>query len=592
VSDGTPFFAVLPRPRGSLLRLVALFFLSSTLPYPQLAHAQDSSSSSPSSSSLHGTVINSVTREAIGHALVFSPDNRFAAFTDDQGRFEFQLPRIESSSSISINGPGFNNSSMQLMARKPGFLESNSQASQPQDAVNDDMTVALIPESLIVGRVNLPSSNQSDRITVEVYKRQVRDGRPYWGPAARATTRSNGEFRIANLAAGTYKVFTDELLDRDPITFNPVGQLYGYSPIYYPAASDFTSASPVILEAGKTFQIELSPALRPYYPVKIAIANMEGGSPMNVSVALEGHKGPGYSLGYTGDPGIEGMLPNGNYSVEATLQQGQQTATGIVNITVKDASLTHTSIAVVPNGSIPVTIKNELSGNGQQTVGSVTSGQFSRAQKADVSLQPADDFDSEGFALRPPRKPNDNDLVLENVRPGRYWITVEPFSGYVASAVAGSIDLLRQPLVVGPGGASLPVEVVLRDDGASIEGTVEGTAPAAAGARGGATIIGAAIGGSTMISRIQMASGPYVYCIPLPDSPGRFVVGRVSSEGTFQFQQLPPGVYRVLAFDRQQGELEYHNADAMSVYEGKGPVVRLAPGQTEQVRVALISTKE
>jgi hypothetical protein len=348
------------------------------------------------------------------------------------------------------------------------------------------------------------------------------------------------------------------------------------------------SASPIILEAGKTFQIELSPVLRPYFPVKIAIANMEGGSPMNVSVALEGHKGPGYSLGYTGDPGIEGMLPNGNYSVETTLQQGQQTATGIANITVKDASLTHTSIAVVPNGSIPVTIKNELSGSGQQAVGSVTGGQFSPARKADVSLQPADDFDAEGFALRPPRKPNDNDLVLENVRPGRYWLTVEAYSGYVASAVAGSVDLLRQPLVVGPGGASLPVEVVLRDDGGSIEGTVEGTDPAAAGVRSGATIIGAA----TMISRIQVPTGPYVYCVPLPDSPGRFVVNRVSSEGTFQFQQLPPGVYRILAFDRQQGELEYHNADAMSVYESKGPVVRLAPGRTEQVRVTLISTKE
>ena len=596
VSDCMSFSAVLSRPRGSwLLWQVALFFFSSTLPHPQPAHAQDTTGSNPSSSNLHGTVINSVTREGIGHALVFSPDNRFAAFTDDQGHFEFQLPRIESSSNLSTElgfSHGSNNASIQLMARKPGFLEPNWQTSQPQDALSDDTTIALVPESLIVGRVNLPSSNQSDRITVEVYKRQVRDGRPYWGLAASATTRSNGEFRIANLAAGTYKVFTDELLDRDPITFNPIGQLYGYSPIYYPAAGDFASASAIILEAGQTFQIELSPVLRPYFPVKIAIANMEGGSPMNVSVALEGHKGPGYSLGYTGDPGIEGMLPNGNYSVEATLQQGQQTATGIANITVKDASLTHTSIAVVPNGSIPVTIKNELSGNGQQTVGSVTSGQFSRAQKADVSLQPADDFGSEGFALRPPRKPNDNDLELENVRPGRYWLTVEPYSGYVASAGAGSVDLLRQPLVVGPGGASLPVEVVLRDDGASIEGTVEGTAPASAGARSGATIIGAAIGGATMISRIQVATGPYVYCIPLPDSPGRFVVNRVSSEGTFQFQQLPPGAYRILAFDRQQGELEYHNADAMSVYESKGPVVRLASGQTEQVRVTLISTKE
>jgi hypothetical protein len=156
------------------------------------------------------------------------------------------------------------------------------------------MTIVLTPESLIVGRVNLPSSNQSDRVTVQVYKHQVRDGRPYWVPAANATTRSNGEFRVANLAAGTLS------------------------------------------------------CSRPYYPVKIAITNMGGGSAMNVSVALEGHRGPGYSLGYTGDPSIDGMLPNGNYTVEATLQQDQQTVTGTVNITVKDAPLTHTSMAVIP----------------------------------------------------------------------------------------------------------------------------------------------------------------------------------------------------------------------------------------------------
>jgi hypothetical protein len=51
-------------------------------------------------------------------------------------------------------------------------------------------------------------------------------------------------------------------------------------------------------------------------------------------------------------------------------------------------------------------------------------------------------------------------------------------------------------------------------------------------------------------------------------------------------------VYRVLAFDRQQSELEYQNTEAMSIYDDKGPVVRLGLSQTEQVHVNLISTKE
>jgi len=587
------FSAVLRRPRRylplwlvALLILIFIFIFVSTLSHPQPAHAQDIQGSNPPSSSLRGTVINRVTREPVARALVYSQDNRFAIFTDDQGRFEFEVPRIEPSPNISKGGRTFYNrsfnGSFQLMARKPRFLESgNSTSYQPPSAITDEMTITLTPESLIVGRVNLPSSNQFDRITVEVYRPLVRDGRQYWAPAASATTRSNGEFRVANLAAGTYKIFTDELLDRDPITFDPGGQLYGYPPIYYPGAADFASASAITLEAGKTFQVELSPVLQPYYQVKIAVTNIGAESELNLSVARQGRKGPGYSLGYAGDSSIEGTLPSGTYTVEASTQQGQPTADGSVNITVKDAPLTHVSMSLLPRGSIPVNIKDERSEKGRQSVGSVRVGNFSREAKADISLQPADHFDWMGFAsVRLPRKAHDNDLALDNVRPGRYWLSVSPYFGYVASAVAGSVDLLRQPLVVGPGGASLPIDIVLRDDGAAIEGTVEGM-PAPASARGTA---GA--------GPVPMAGNAFVYCIPLPDSPGRFTAGGISADGTFQLQQVPPGAYRVLAFDRQQDQLEYQNAEAMSVYDSKGPVIRLAPGQTEQVRVPLIFIEE
>ena len=418
------FSAVLRCPKRSpLLWLAALFIIYISLLCSQLAFTQDTQNRNSLPGSLRGTVINSVTREPLAHALVASFDNRFATFTDDQGRFEFEVPRIETNTNISAPG-GFAggvssySSSIQLMARKPGFLESgNGVSSQFRNGVSDDMTIALTPESLIVGRVNLPSSNQSDRITVEVYKRQVRDGHPYWASAANTITRSNGEFRLADLTAGTYKIFTDELMDRDPITFDPAGQLYGYPPIYYPAATDFASASAITLEAGKTLQVELSPVLQPYYQVKIAVTNIGAESGLSVAVARQGHKGPGYSLGYAGDSSIEGMLPSGTYTVEATVQQGQPTADGIVNITVKDAPSTHASMTVLPCGTIPVTIKDDRSEKGRQFFAMMTDGRSSRRATADVNLTPADDFEWVGVSLRPPRKPNDDDLVLDNVRP-------------------------------------------------------------------------------------------------------------------------------------------------------------------------------
>jgi hypothetical protein len=44
-------------------------------------------------SSIRGTVINGSTREPIGHALVYSQDNRFATWTDGDGHFEYPLPK-------------------------------------------------------------------------------------------------------------------------------------------------------------------------------------------------------------------------------------------------------------------------------------------------------------------------------------------------------------------------------------------------------------------------------------------------------------------------------------------------------------------
>ena len=41
---------------------------------------------------IHGTVINSVTHDPIGRALVYSGDNHYATLTDSEGRFEFTQP--------------------------------------------------------------------------------------------------------------------------------------------------------------------------------------------------------------------------------------------------------------------------------------------------------------------------------------------------------------------------------------------------------------------------------------------------------------------------------------------------------------------
>ena len=57
--------------------------------------------------------------------------------------------------------------------------------------------------------------------------------------------------------------------------------------------------------------------------------------------------------------------------------------------------------------------------------------------------------------------------------------------------------------------------------------------------------------------------------------------------GKYVLPQVPPGDYRILAFDTPQ-RLEYRNPVVLRTYESKGQIVHVAAGQKVQVTVELI----
>jgi hypothetical protein len=546
---------------------------------------------------LRGTVVNSVTHEAIGRALVFSPDNRFATMTDERGHFEFTFARAEGEYGSAFSGPpGVQSPAISkapqvgsdrpfaLMARKNGFL------AHPHDLVQlspeqNEVTISLAPEGRIVGHVILPGADGSDRIQVEVYRRQVHEGRERWEPAGSSVSRADGEFRFAGLRSGSYKLFTHELLDRDPLTSNRRGQLYGYPPVYYPESADFATAAVIRLSAGETFQASLSPLKREYYPVKVGLVNNEPGQSPQIEVWPQGNEGPGYSLGYDfRDGSIQGSLPNGIYTVHVATY-GPNAMSGTSNITVAGAAVAQQVVTLSPSASISVSVREQL----QQTqgIGTMTvTDQFRREFTANarrpnylqLTLVPAEGFGFQpGFSLRPPMGPDDESLVLENVVPGRYRVRVDTSVGFVSSITSGGTDLQRQLLVVGAGAAPPPIEVTVRDDGAEVEGTIEG------------------VGGSETAGTREASVGQLqgtVYFLPLDSSAGQSKNTFVLAPGTFQVQQLAPGTYRVLAFDRPQQDFEYASEEVMRQYDSKARIISLVSGQKEQLRLALITAGE
>jgi len=530
---------------------------------------------------LHGTVINSATHEPIARALVYSSGDRLAMLTDSEGRFEFTLPKASTESGS--GAPGGQPQPMRaiesaggrfrLMARKPGFLDDPNERRQVLVSPGSDVTISLIPEAVIKGRVLVSASDAAVGIGVQLFSRQVQEGALRWtqGPMVRAN--SNGEFRFAELLPGAYKLVTHEMMDNDPAVTVPDGQPYGFAPVYYPGVTDFAAAGTIPLAAGQTFQADLSVLRQAYYGVRIPVAN-EGPNPgMNITVSVQGHRGPGYSLGYNmAKQRIEGLLPNGNYLVEATTPG----ATGAVSIAVTDAPVEGSNMVLTRDGSITVNVREEFTSTDATGTGS------SRGPRAylEVRAEGADDFGPQRSAsLRQPRGPSDDSLVIEDLAPGRYWVRVRSSRGYVAAATTGGVDLLHEPLVVGSG--ATPVEITMRDDSAQIAGTVAGVSGTLATSTGPANP--ASPGAST--------SPAYVYCVPLPDSPGQFQQLSVSTDGKFNSAKMAPGSYRVMAFKNPQ-LLPYRDPEGMRAYETTGQIVHLAAGQQENVQLQITSSSD
>jgi hypothetical protein len=633
--------------RQGCYRTLIVFFLLAAylcggLGRAQFLFAQSLSAPSPSDSSdsISGVVLNSLTREPIARALVSSPDNRFAMLTNSEGRFEFTFAKGEAAGESSDSNGAVNagrivsNAPFTLTARKPGFLtDRNNFGPSLQNESLKELTLTLTPESLIVGTVALPTAEAPDSITVQIFRRQVREGRAHWVGAGATRSTSDGRFRFAGLSSGTYKLLTNELLDRDPAVVGPVnpvnvgrlssdwgGPLFGYPPAYYQNAFDFESASTIQLAAGQTQAVNLTLVKQPYYWVKMPVifpsdlpGNRASENGVGVIVYSQGRRGPGFALGYNNaDHSIEGMLPNGTYTIEAS-SLGDGWMSGLQLLTVKgapnqDSTIGHSKIgdpnngdrkingpalALVPSASIPVAVKEEFTS--PDNTGGTTTWTISGHRTVvrgprrylNVRLEPADDFGLGGVvSLREPTGAGDDALAIQGAAVGSYWVIADSSRGYVASIRSGSLDLQHQPLVVGAGGAVSPIEITMRDDMAEISGTVDGIAPQAQETAGA----GASDGSVTPYPTGAGKAAAYIYCIPLADSSGQFTEVGVRADGGFDSAGMAPGAYRLLAFDRRQPDLEYRSSEPMQAFDSRGFVVRVAGGQKERVTLQLIST--
>ncbi len=500
---------------------------------------------------LTGSVVNAVSGEPIRRALVeLEGDSERSGLSDSNGHFEFS---------------GLPAGQVNVTARKPGFFaQEELQGGAPEvksilvGADTPAVAVKLTPESIIYGRVEAPDGEPIEEIPIRVISSQIIDGRKRWEPRANSTTNEDGEFRVANLPPGVYYVEAGPGASfRTRRARRVQAGEEGYTTAFYPGAADPTAASAIVLTAGQQQEVHFALKPQPVFKVSGVIRGYVANMGVDLQIVDKLGEQLTVPIRFNQEGGtFESRVPAGDYTIRARAQDAKQSAAADVPISVTE-NVTGVQVILGPATSIPVNVRREASDadNASLRAGQPIAVHLSAGESPLSSL----DFWSS------PDQQKDHPLAIRNVDPGRYSVEIiSNGSWYVQSATSGSTDLLRDELAVGAGSQVPPIEITLRNDGATLTGSVQSDGSPEKGT---------------------------VVLVPERGSVAQAKVSSAAQAGEFRFDHLAPGDYRVLAFDRVN-DLEYRDPEVMNAYLSRGTHVSLQANGQSSATVDLIRVEK
>jgi hypothetical protein len=508
-----------------------------------VAQSPSTSTSSNETYTITGTVADSVTGEPIPRALVRTNGMiQRTAFTDSEGHFQIDgLPPVQIS----------------VIAQKPGYTLSNDDFhSWFQVGANTPaLVIKLAPQSAIYGRVTDLSGQPIEHMPLRLTARALREGRKMWEQRGMTESDEDGHFRFANLMPGTYYVAAGPLDSEPRILTAGERAKTGFPHVYYPGVPDFSSAQPIQLSAGQQMEADFSLSTVPIYQVSGTVSGRQ--PDQGVGFQLLTLSGDDISLptNYTeaGTFKLEDV-PAGSYIVRAISQAGSQPMRAEAHVNVA-TNIEDLRLTLAPTVTIPIVVRMES----RASSGGNASPWSPDHPPLSVRLIPADPNTAERFSGFDQRSGHPT-MVLQDVDPGTYTAVLMPQPPwYVQSANYAQTNLLYDDMQVSSG-QGYPMEIVLRDDSASLTATVKSSD----GSLENATVVVA------------------------PQPAGK-VMPRVVRGGSNEFSAngLPPGEYLVFAFDRVD-DLEYANPDAFAPYASQAAHMTLTPNQKAQVSLDLI----
>jgi protocatechuate 3,4-dioxygenase beta subunit len=416
----------------------------------------------------------------------------------------------------------------------------------------DDISFRLLPHGSLSGKVADSDGNPVSGAQIQAI-RFIASAVPVIQPVGWATSANNGEYRIADLAPGSYYLLAS------PPTPRPALVHEALAPAYYPESPDLEGALRVFAAPGV-------PSTDLDFTLHKARASMVRGR-----VVSDSGEEPGDSLRLMITPRVPGCtgaaelrsvpiekngdflvtgVPPGEYVLTATAREGDAVLEGRANLEIGDSDID--AVHIVLTRGVAVNGRIVFDGNRARDTGKL---QITFSAMDAFAIMPALTSSVSGDAL---------EFGFDKVAPGAWTLDVSglPANTYIKAISAGGRELLDRSLdisLVPPG----LIEVRIGIDAGRLEGVVK-----------------------------DLPTGRRAGLVMLPDSRKTSAFRKVTTAvsdaaGRFTINGIAPGDYRLFAFEEADIR-QMQDSGFLDHFEKSAAAISVGPGATVNVEVSAI----
>jgi hypothetical protein len=437
-----------------------------------------------------------------------------------------------------------------------------------------DLVVRLAPHGVVVGRILDADGDPVPSSIIQLLKLQYTAGKRQPATAGTATTNDLGEYRVSGLTPGKYYVSAGVAVAATAASMAVDRSAEprpdeDYVSTYYPGVTDASAAVMIDVAAGEQLRgIDMTLVRRHTVRIKgrvsaPASASMLILAPRSLLGALSLRM---VRVDSKGEFEVRGVPP-GSYSLSGSVQQSGKAYSATMPIDVGQTDIDGLTFTIGPGVAV----------TGRVRVDGETSADLSKVR---VRLQPhemsmgailgamSSVLAGGGIGTDSGKLGDDLSFRLTDIGADRYDLTVTglPDGFYVKAARSGDDDVLLSGLNV-KGASPEPVEIVISPRAGQVAGSVQN--PTTQQPAGEATVV--------LVPQEKERIEQEDY----------YRQANLGQDGRFTFKNLPPGQYRVFAWEDVESGA-WMDPDFIKPVADRGASVTVEEGGQQTVDVKLI----